>query len=94
MKVNRLAIEALVVGALLLATVMRAVADAPPLAGGSAPDSTTVDRWSRAPLTAPPAEIQATTVETGTLAATLAAELLLGPIDFTISLPIVTKSSP
>jgi hypothetical protein len=93
MKINRLAIEALVVGVLLLATVLRAVADAPPAAGG-APDSTTVDRLSRTPLTAPPTEIQATTVETGTLAATLAAELLLGPIDFTISLPIVTKSSP
>ncbi len=94
MKINRLAIETLVLGLLLSIAVMRAVASAPPVTGGGAADSTTVDRLSRAYFSAQPAGLQATTVESGTLAATLAADLLLNPIDFTINLPIVIKQSP
>ncbi len=94
MKINRLVIEALIVGVLLLATVLHAVATAPLAAGGGAPDSTTVDRLSRASLAASPAVIQVTAVDTGTLAAMLASDLLLAPIDFTVDLPLVLKSSP
>jgi len=94
MKINRLAIEALVVGVLLLATVLHAVAAMPPAAGGGAPDSTTADRLSRASLAASPVVIQAAAVDTRTLAAMLASDLLLAPIDFTVDLPIVLKSPP
>jgi hypothetical protein len=99
MRLNRLAMEAIVVGVLILATVLHAVADSPRLAapahaGSRSVDSTTVDRLTRVSPVAPPAEIRATAVDTGTLAAMLAADLLLGPIDFTVVLPIVIKQSP
>ena len=92
MRVNRLAVEAIVLGVLLLATVLHAVADAPPVApGGRSVDSTTVDRLSREALAAPRDRIRATTVESGTLAATLAADLLLGQIDYAVNLPAILK---
>ena len=54
-------------------------------------DSTTVDHLSRDYLGAPATSLRATTDVTGTLAATLAAELLLSSFDQSIYLPLISK---
>ena len=94
MKVNRLVLEALVLGVILMALLLRGLSvtagPMPPANQGSV-DSTTVARLTRSAARDQPSSIQAATVVTGTVAAVLAAELLLNPIYFNLDLPIVTK---
>src|SRR3990172_2015501 len=96
MRVNRFAVEAVVAGILIAATVLQGLAIAssqtlPSSGGGQSFDSTTVDRLSRMHFNAEPASIQATTDVTGTLAAILATHLLLAPISYDVNLPVVIK---
>ena len=95
MKSNRLAIEAVVVGVLLAATILLGLDRATGLTSGQAntkaPDTTTIDRLTRAYDAEHPTSIEATTDITGTKAAMLAAGLLLSQPYFVVSLPVIEK---
>ena len=95
MKPSRLAIEAVVVGVLLMATIMlgldRATGLTPVQTNTMPPDTTTIERLTRAYDAEHPTRIEATTDITGTKAAILAAGLLLSQPYFVVSLPIIEK---
>ncbi len=94
MRINRLVLEVLVAGVLITATILHGLdvtaSHASPIPGTNPSiDSTTVARLSRGPIIQP-IEIRATADLTGTLAATLAAELLI-PINQSVYLPLIVK---
>jgi hypothetical protein len=95
MKINRLAIEAMLVGFLLVASVLlgldRASSQASPIrADNSVPDTMTIARLTRAYDQAGPAVIQAATDVTET-AVILAAGLLLDQPYYLVNLPIISN---
>lgn len=95
MKRNRLALEAVVVGVLLVATILlgldRATGQTAVRTAMSPPDTTTVERLTRAYDPTGSSIIQVTTDVTGTNTAVLTAGLLLDYPYYLVSLPLVNK---
>lgn len=96
MKNNRFGLEIIVASLLIIITVSQDLAasrneSAPIQTKVQIVDSMTVNRLSRDYLGAPATSLRATTDVTGTLAATLAAELLLSSFDQSIYLPLISK---
>ncbi len=93
MKINRMAIEAVVVAMLLVVTALHGLATAsspaPPISG-QPPDSTTVERLTRDRFNVTQSRLSPSLGVTET-AAILAGELLLTPIDYLVDLPLVMK---
>ena len=96
MKLNRLAIEAVLAGLVLAASVLlgldRAASPALPVrAANSVPDTTTIARLTRAYGEASPTVIQVAADVTGTNAAILAIGLVLDQPYYLVDLPIIIK---
>jgi hypothetical protein len=97
MKARHLVSVAITAGALIGLIVLYGLGASPSRAepatvGSPALDSAVVERLSRPYWSTQPAGIEAAADVTGTLASTLAADLLLNPIDYYVDLPLVTRN--
>ena len=95
MRIRRGAIEAIVIGVLILVGLLHGLdglfSDALPVnAGGPSVDSTTPSTSNPTDFDLPPLSSEAAAVPSDTLAAMLAAELLLSPINFYLGLPLIS----
>lgn len=92
---ERRSLVALLSGLLVVAALMNGLADAaapaPSVPATQTLDSLTVERLSRTHAGIHPSELSTTTAVTDTVGSILAAELLLSPIDYSVSLPIILK---